>query len=421
MKLDNIGKIFKKDIKATVKNPAVTLAIIVILILPSLYALLNIQACWDPYGNTDNLDFAIVNNDENDTYNGQSLNFGDKLIDRLEDNNDFNWIFINEDQAREGVKNGTYYAAIIIPSNFTESILSINSINPTQTSLEYLINEKTNPVASRLSDSASKQIQSKINYEVVRTVDSVAFRQLATLGATTQQEPLVQLTQVNDSGVSDYFYSPVTLDKNELYPVDDYGSEVAPFYIVLSIWVGCVITSVLLKTRYLGKQLFSPIEMYFGKMGLFLVIGLLQSTVTLIGSFILGIEISNPVLFIASVYLITIMFMMVIYSLVSLFGNAGKALAVIILVLQISATGGIYPIQVMDPFFQSINPWLPMTYGIDMLREALLGVYWPNFTSATLKLIILPIIVFIISIIIKEKLDKKATLFEVKLKDSGLF
>lgn len=416
--LKNIKKIFKKDLKASVKNPAVVLAIIVIIILPSLYALLNVQACWDPYGNTDNLNFAIVNNDHNGSYNGQNYSFGGDLVDKLKDNNNFNWTFVDDDEARDGVNNGTYYAAIIIPSNFTKNILSINSQNPTQASMEYLVNDKSSPLASRLSDSAAKSVQSKVNDEVVKTVDMVAFKQLAMSGTST---PSGSLSQVNGTDVSNYFYTPVTLDKTEYYPVDNYGSEVSPFYIVLSIWVGCVIACVLLKTRYLGKNLFNPLEMYFGKMGLFLIVALLQATVTLIGAFHLGIEVSNVSMFIFSVYFISIVFMIIVYSLVSVFGNAGKALAVVILVFQISTTGGIYPVSVMDPIFQMIHPWLPMTYAISMLREATLGMFWANYMHSFIVMLIIPIAVLIISLVIKEKLDKKAQVFENKLIDSGLF
>ena len=102
MSIDKIFHIMKKDSKAIFKNPAVVITIIAIIILPSLYALLNIDACWDPYGNTDNLDFAVVNNDQNATYNNASYNFGDKVIDKLEDNDDFAWDFVDEDDARDG-------------------------------------------------------------------------------------------------------------------------------------------------------------------------------------------------------------------------------------------------------------------------------------------------------------------------------
>ncbi len=421
MSIDKIFHIMKKDSKAIFKNPAVVITIIAIIILPSLYALLNIDACWDPYGNTDNLDFAVVNNDQNATYNNASYNFGDKVIDKLEDNDDFAWDFVDEDDARDGVENGTYYAAIIIPENFSSNLLSINDQNPKQAQLTYLINEKTNPVASRMSNNAVNQIQSKINDEVIQTVNGVAFNQLSVMGQTTPQSSLSQLSYMNSSGVDNYFYSPTEVTKEKINPVDNYGSEVSPFYIVLSIWVGCVISVALIKARYLGESLYKPLELYFGRMGLFLVIGLLQSTVTIIGAFWLGIEVSNPGLFIGCVYLITIAFMVLIYSLLSLFGNGGKALAIIMLVLQISTTNGIYPVYVMNDFFQALNPYLPMTYAIGLLRNALLGVYWPTFFTGVYAMIAMIIATLLVTIIIKEKFDNVANKFEQALKDSGLF
>ncbi|MDO5849256.1 MAG: YhgE/Pip domain-containing protein [Methanobrevibacter sp.] len=421
MGIEKVTHIFKNDLHSLVKNPAVMITIIVIIILPSLYALLNVEACWDPYGNTDNLDFAIVNNDINSTYNGKSLNFGDQVVDELKKNDDFDWKFVSEDNARLGVENGSYYAAIIIPENFTQDILSIDSQNPSKTSLTYLINEKTNPVASRMSNNVANEIQEKINYKVIQTVDSVAFKQLAQLGQATQQSPLVQLNMVNETGVDDYFYSPVDIDREEMFSVENYGSEVSPFYIVLSIWVGCVISVALIKTRYLGQSKYTPLELYFGRMGLFILIALLQSTVTLIGAFWLGIQIENPVLFIAFTYMITVVFIVLIYSFVSIFGNAGKAIAIVLLVFQISSTNGIYPVYVMNSFLQTISPVLPMTYAIDLLRNALLGMYWPNAMPDIYVLVGILMGILLISILIKELFDKAANKFEQSLIDSGLF
>ena len=421
MDIGKVTHIMKKDLKSLIKNPAVIITIAAIIILPSLYALLNVDACWDPYENTDNLEFAVVNNDVNATYEGKSLNFGSNVVDELKDNNDFDWKFVSEDKARQGVEDGSYFAAIIIPENFTQDILSVDSQNPTKTNLTYLINEKTNPVASRMSNNAANEIQKEINNEIVKTVDSVAFKQLAQLGQLTHQQPLAQLSMVNETGVEDYFYSPVDLDRQEIDPVDNYGSEVSPFYIVLSIWVGCIISVALIKTRYLGQSIYNPLELYFGRMGLFILIGLLQSTVTLIGSFILGIQMENPGMFILFTYLITLVFMTLIYSLVSIFGNGGKAIAIILLVFQISSTNGIYPVYVMNSFLQSISPYLPMTYGIELLRNALLGMYWPNVMPAIYILIGILIATLIISILIKELFDKAANKFEQALEDSGLF
>ena len=257
--------------------------------------------------------------------------------------------------------------------------------------------------------------------EVIQTVNGVAFNQLSVMGQTTPQSSLSQLSYMNSSGVDNYFYSPTEVTKEKINPVDNYGSEVSPFYIVLSIWVGCVISVALIKARYLGESLYKPLELYFGRMGLFLVIGLLQSTVTIIGAFWLGIEVSDPGLFIGCVYLITIAFMVLIYSLLSLFGNGGKALAIIMLVLQISTTNGIYPVYVMNDFFQALNPYLPMTYAIGLLRNALLGVYWPTFFTGVYAMIAMIIATLLVTIIIKEKFDNVANKFEQALKDSGLF
>lgn len=108
--------------------------------------------------------------------------------------------------------------------------------------------------------------------------------------------------------VGDYIYSPVQLERDEVYPVDDYGSNVAPFYIVLSMWVGAVITCVMLRPGTSTNTKYSPLEMYFGKLLLFVIMSLLQAAVTIVGLFILGVEILNPLMFIFSVALVSVTF-----------------------------------------------------------------------------------------------------------------
>lgn len=487
MGLNNIIEIMKRDLKSSFKNPAVVIALIAIIILPSLYAVLNIDACWDPFGNTGDMKIAVANNDLNVTYNGKSVNFGSEIVNELKDNHNFTWQFVSEDKANDGIENGTYYAAIVIPKNFTNEILSINSQNPTQANLTFIINEKTNPIASRISNNLADELHERINAEVIQTVDSVAFNQIVQMGKSTQQQlsqlaqqqkmaksalqqqaaylaaeqqkiqmvekqlnisnqssnqpsqslpssqssqsiqlssqqqKLLQLSSVNESGLEDYFYSPVNLNREEVNPVDNYGSELSPFFIVLSIWVGCVISVALIKTRYLDSSQYSPLELYFGRLGLFMVIGLLQSTVTIVGAFYLGIQMENSGLFILSTYLITIALMVLIYSLVSIFGNGGKAIAIILLVIQISSTNGIYPVPVMNSAIQAISPYLPMTYAIELLRNSLLGIYWPTTLTCIYILIGILVVTLVLSAIIKKFFDKGAYKFEQALKDSGLF
>ena len=215
--------------------------------------------------------------------------------------------------------------------------------------------------------------------------------------------------------------SPVKLERHELFSVPNYGSNVAPFYLVLSMWVGALITCTMLKPGNSEGTKYSSFEMYFGKLILFVLMSLLQIAVTISGAFILGIYIANPILFTLSVTLISIVFMILMYSLVSALGNVGKAVSIVLLVLQISGTGGIYPVEIMRQFFQVINPYLPMTYAITLIREAQLGLVWSNYIPVLIILIAIGIITVIVTLIVKEKADKRAHYLEEHLKDSGLF
>jgi putative membrane protein len=211
------------------------------------------------------------------------------------------------------------------------------------------------------------------------------------------------------------------LQKHELYPVQDYGSEVAPFYIVLSMWVGAVITAVMLKPGQATGTKYTPIEMYFGKLLIFIIMSLLQATVTLIGCFILGIEVSNPLFFVLSAYLISAVFMLICYSLISALGQVGKAISVILLVLQISGTGGIYPIEIMTRFFKALYPYLPMTHAITLIRESALGLLWSSYMPALIYMVGLGIGTVIVAAVVKQFADKGAHWFDEKLKETNLF
>ena len=166
---------------------------------------------------------------------------------------------------------------------------------------------------------------------------------------------------------------------------------------------------------------YSPIEVYFGKIGLFLGMNTCQSIVTFIGLCILGIPMSSGLTVLLVMLLIGWVFMTIVYTLVSLLGNIGKAIALIILVFQISGTNGIYPIEIMSPLFQGLMPYLPMTYAILLLKDAVFGVIWPTFIRNIGFLIIFLIAALAIGIIVKEKLDKRAKYFDKKLNESRLF
>lgn len=179
------------------------------------------------------------------------------------------------------------------------------------------------------------------------------------------------------SKASDFMANPVSLETETLYPVTNYGSASMPFYTTLCLWVGSLLMASLL--AFDSSLKVSKIEQYFGKMLLFISIGVLQAIIVTVGDvYILDITVASPLYLLAFDLFIIIVFSTIVYSLVYVFGNIGKALAIVLLVLSISGGGGNFPIEVSGPFFNAIYPYLPFTYGVKILREAAAGIYWPT-------------------------------------------
>jgi len=156
-------------------------------------------------------------------------------------------------------------------------------------------------------------------------------------------------------------------------------------------------------------------------MGIFLIIAILQALVVGVATLFLDVQISSKILFILTTLYISLCSMVIIYSMTSAVGNAGKALAIIILVFQITGTAGIFPLELLPSFFQAIHPYLPLTYAVGALREVVGGVLWSSFWYNIILLTIFPVGAFILTILIKEKMDKRAQWMEDKLEESGLF
>ena len=179
--LGNVAEIMKNDFKSAFSNPIVTVVLIAIIILPSLYALLNIQACWDPYGNTGNVEFAIANLDNGTSFNDKTINIGNELVKDLKTNDKFKWTFVTEDELRDGVYSGKYYAGMVIPKNLSENVVSISGDDPQQAKLEYVVNVKSNPVATRLTDAAANSVYNSLNAKIIEVINLAAYGKLGEL------------------------------------------------------------------------------------------------------------------------------------------------------------------------------------------------------------------------------------------------
>ena len=712
--MKNIFKIFKKDLKDVFTNFALLTVIIGLAILPSLYAWFNIKASWDPYGNTSNILVAVVNEDKGSKIFDKDVNIGDKLIDKLKENTSLGWRFVDKKVASKGVEDGTYYASIEIPANFSDNLTSLVNEDVKKGEIIYTVNEKINAIAPKITDKGASTIQLEVNQTVVKTVSEIMFEALNEIGVTLETElpkltkvesslvevqnkfkdidktidlassatvqiadivkslqkdmPAIQTTlnnsinlsndvktfltdtkssinsispviksdleiinsvsasastavsdlitaldkgyenapelvdslanklsslsstsktlteflvkldkitpgnslkdaiaqlqsintkldtaisglntvkdqiangqkpslsnlngilkvtkdinnitsnilnnfdskivnpinnvfdqgftvannvldvlnkaeeklpkvnnilgtalefsgsandtvdfikekmpmaknivnelvdavsKVNNSDDmadliallkndivtrSDFLKQPVDVVTNTLYPVANYGSAMTPFYTVLSLWVGVLLLCSLLSTEVHGE--YKPYEVYFGRGLTFLAITLVQALIVSLGDiFLLKVSMINPLLFVLISLFTSLVFTFIVYSLVSVFGNIGKAIAVVLLVIQVAGSGGTFPIQVTPKFFQIINPFLPFTYAISAQREAVAGVYMPNLNKDIIMLLIFLAVFIILNVLLKGPINKATSGFVKKMGESGL-
>ncbi|WP_432355623.1 YhgE/Pip family protein [Sporosarcina sp. A2] len=237
----------------------------------------------------------------------------------------------------------------------------------------------------------------------------------------TDINEIITLLQNDPNAEKSFFEEPIQLKENRLYSIENYGTGMTPFYTVLSLWVGCLLLISLLSTDLHGDE-FSARHVYFGRLLTFGGIGLLQSLIVLGGDlFILDVHIREPVWFVVFGVFISIVFMSIVYTLVSVFGDVGKAMAIVMLVLQIAGSGGTYPVVLLPDFFGMINPFLPFTYAIDVMREAVGGIVWERVAKDLSFLACCSIAFILFGALLKEHINKGTNQLLKKSKEAGIF
>lgn len=232
-------------------------------------------------------------------------------------------------------------------------------------------------------------------------------------------QEIVDLLKTDVQTRSDFLSDPVNIVENKLFPMGNYGTGMTPFYTVLSLWVGLLLLASMLRVEAKGE--YSAISQYFGKMLLFMSIAIIQAIIVALGDlYILKIYCVNPLLFVLGSIFTSVIFTLILYSLCSVFGNIGKVLGIVLLVIQIGGSGGTFPIQLTPKFFQVINPFLPFTYAISFAREAIGGVVQSVLTKDIVVLLIYGAIFILISLFLKKPINKLTHGFTESLEKSGI-
>ena len=714
--IKNIWTIYKEDLKRVFTNYAAIIVILALCILPSLYAWFNIKASWDPYGQeaTSQIKIGVINNDKGTELNGKAINIGDQVIDQLKENDLMGWQFVDEAEGERALEEGTFYATITIPDNFSKDITSLVTSDVKKGQMIYRVNEKINAIAPKLTSKGATGVQENINQTIVETVSGILFEAGKGLGLEIQETVLPQLSHVYDqleeliskfgdmnslvqtahnggiqlkdliasiqtdlpliettitsakttitslesfmdtskSALSDFMptlkndllliqtiadelntyvsqieeailsgsdkapelienlitkvestqslvqsfvkvlesfnkfpagrfdelisqlqgvngeldkakdflqqlhdttvnggepnltvlnniktllssvsstasaiynrfdsaivpslnnvidqaystatnvlqvlkeaeaklpdvasllntayegadkgidaieyinsklpeaenkvrevtaklgdinesqslqevltllqeavterqnfmSSPVDLVEETIFPMHNYGTAMTPFYSVLAQWVGMTLLISMLSVHAKGE--YRPSEEYFGKFLLFATIALVQGLIIALGDlYLLNIYCVNPGLFIVGILFTSITFTFIVYSLVSVFGNVGKVVSIILLVLQVAGSGGTFPIQLTPKFFQIINPFLPFTYAISFARESIGGIVENVLAKDIIIMCIYSVGAVLISLFLKKPINKLLQGFAEKFEESGL-
>ena len=725
--MKNIWKIFQRDMMRIRNNVIAMVVIVGISVVPCLYAWFNIAASWDPYSNTGSLKVAVASVDEG--YEGSliplEINIGDQVLSALRENTQMEWVFTTEDKATSGVKSGKYYAAIVIPKDFSDKMMSVFSENVEKPEITYYSNAKENAIAPKVTDKGASAVQRQVNEVFIETIsnttltvlqavsnmteasgaetivanlntnlnqiagdlsasagllqsfsdmtgsaqklldstteflqtaqqqsanskqafqdtgktfsslddaldaaaegvntalksaervysqmdqavstaisrenadvtevastldtlasevgkvvtaytgvrDSVAAigdkypdtaaavdRIVTRLDTSIQQQKDLQtklqsnaeglrnattdlstaqkelkdlfaknsaamssvsssyksslkksldalsdslssskneisslltqldssadgiykltgdadsdLTQIQSvlqgsgdlltaaseritdttakldemeqsgnfseleslisgdrSSISTFLAAPVSLKTHKVYEIANYGSSMAPFYSVLSIWIGGIVLVAMLKVNVSekcteGLKNVKLYQIYFGRFITFMIVGLFQSTLIALGDLLyLGIQCEHPFLFLLGCWFSSIVFVNIIYTLTVSLGDIGKAVSVILLVVQVAGTGGTFPIEVAPSFFQAVYPLLPFTHSMAALRETVGGLYGMNYWIDLGKLAIFLGISLIVGLVLRKPIIKANEAFTEKLEETKL-
>ena len=223
-----------------------------------------------------------------------------------------------------------------------------------------------------------------------------AQRSIAQARSSGDLTKLADLVSSHPEELAGALVDPVKVERKEVFPRVSFGAGMAPLYTVLALWVGALLTSVAVRTddRSIEQNVVDPSRLtegqkYFGRYLTFVTTGLAQSTLLMAGLIVyVGIEPAHPFLLFVAGWVSSLVFHLICYTLVISLSNAGKALGVLILVLQVSAAGGAYPLQLLPGWAHAISPWLPATYSIRAMRAAVFGTYGWDFWRAIGSLVL---------------------------------
>lgn len=246
---------------------------------------------------------------------------------------------------------------------------------------------------------------------------------LRTLSGAAAWQQLTQLTTLDPEQIASFMATPVLVKQITLFETNSYGSLMGSLFINLSLWIASFVLVVIMKLEVDrdGIPNLTERQRYMGRWFLFASIAILQAVVLSIGNLIIGVQHVNPFVFVITPVLIGLCFSSIIYALSVTFGYIGKGLCVVLVIMQIPGASGIYPIELMPQFFQSLYPFFPFSYGIDAMREVISGFAGFAYFKYMGMLLLFTALAFFLGLVLRNSVSNLTRLFTQEVGSTGLF
>ncbi|MBQ9041707.1 MAG: YhgE/Pip domain-containing protein [Eggerthellaceae bacterium] len=308
----------------------------------------------------------------------------------------------------------------------SEASASISSAASTLDATTGDLTGSANSISNQLADSRSKLDAAITELRDSATKLNGLSKSIADALASDDIEKLRTIIGSDPAALATAIAAPVKLERHAVYPVENFGSAMSPLYTTLALWIGALLVMVTLRvipSQRSLRELDNPTarEIFLGRFLTIAFVSLMQSTCLSLGNLLfLGVQAVHPFLYVLCFWVSGLVFAFIIYTMVALFANLGKALGVVLLIVQVAGGGGSFPLQLLPSFFQNISPFLPITHAVSAMRAAMFGIYQADYWVQLGELLLFVIPLALLGLVLHKPLGLIVPKFVERVEKSKL-